>query len=1052
MALSTNMVSGLSSGIDWRTMIDQLIAVEHRSVDLVENQKAEYQSKLEIYQATNTKLLSFKTQADILASSEAFNVFKSTLATNSSTYSASDLISVSTGTSAVPGSHTITMNANSTKAEARQISSKSFTSFDTALDVLDSGFLGGEFIINSRAVDVEADDTLTDIRDKINNLNTGTNATGVTASILTVSSSNYRLVLSSENTGEDAFTISDASADTVNILETGSTGLGFTDGTTSIKNYISNGVQSEAFSNSTQAVGSMLGLNTAQSGTVTIGAAADPNQFTVSIDLSKSLTDIAGDINTAAPGGSNVIASVFSSTEDGVTTYRLKIENTTTFVDAENVLETLGILEGGQSSVAEVHLSDTANILVASGGPIVDGTQFNAIDTTGVPGNDVAKNDTITIFGTDHNGNAVSGTFDPANLQAATVGQLLDEIEAVFGLAAASVTIDANGKIRVEDDTAGDSQLSISLVTNNEGGGTLDLGTMAASTEGYVMEVQAGQDANIIIDGTAVTSSNNIIDDVIAGVTLNLLTVDNTTTTTINLNVSRDYDSVKSSVQTLLDRYNDIMSDINAQFAFDEDTQAAGILQGDGTLSSIKSGLVDVVVSSITGLSSTTNALSLIGISTGDDGNLSIDDDLFKDAFNNNFNELKRVFIAEGSTTDGDVEYITHTNDTAAGDYEVEITQAATQATNLGTTDLSSGLPDSEILTITDTVTGGVAEISFSGLESLTEIVNDINSEMALEYTELLIGDVGNDDLFGGSITNFTKWSEIDTTSGPGNDINDGDTIGISGTKRNGISISGTYAINDADDTVQGFLSYIENLYNNTVSAYFDTDGKLVVEDNEAGNSQLSIVLDESDAGSLDFGSVLSTNSGGVEGRHALDITASANGDYLQLTHNNYGSSKGFTISQRDGDLGLVNGAHAGLDVAGTINAEAATGSGQNLKGDAPGEGETTSVEGLVIKYTGSGIGSQGNVKITMGVAELFDRVLYDITNIADGYLDFRIESLADRIDGFDDRIEEMEARLDRKMEMMTNRFVAMELALSQIQNQSQWLANQLNASFSGWV
>jgi len=33
----------------------------------------------------------------------------------------------------------------------------------------------------------------------------------------------------------------------------------------------------------------------------------------------------------------------------------------------------------------------------------------------------------------------------------------------------------------------------------------------------------------------------------------------------------------------------------------------------------------------------------------------------------------------------------------------------------------------------------------------------------------------------------------------------------------------------------------------------------------------------------------------------------------------------------------------------------------------------------------------------------------------------------------------------------MINRFVAMELALAKIQNQSDWLAGQLNAAFKGW-
>ena len=45
MALSTNLVAGLSSGFDWRSMIDQLIKVEHGRVDLVEDQKKEYEDK-----------------------------------------------------------------------------------------------------------------------------------------------------------------------------------------------------------------------------------------------------------------------------------------------------------------------------------------------------------------------------------------------------------------------------------------------------------------------------------------------------------------------------------------------------------------------------------------------------------------------------------------------------------------------------------------------------------------------------------------------------------------------------------------------------------------------------------------------------------------------------------------------------------------------------------------------------------------------------------------------------------------------------------------------
>jgi len=40
MSMSTNLVSGMVSGFDWRSMIDQLIEIEHRRVDLVQNRKS----------------------------------------------------------------------------------------------------------------------------------------------------------------------------------------------------------------------------------------------------------------------------------------------------------------------------------------------------------------------------------------------------------------------------------------------------------------------------------------------------------------------------------------------------------------------------------------------------------------------------------------------------------------------------------------------------------------------------------------------------------------------------------------------------------------------------------------------------------------------------------------------------------------------------------------------------------------------------------------------------------------------------------------------------
>ena len=1042
MSLSTNLVSGLSSGFDWRSMIDKLMAIEHKRVDIVENRKSEYESKLSAFQSVNTMLLSLKTQSVTLAKKDSFNVYTTSLTTTSSSYTASDFMTVTTSADAAPGSHTIEMTTSSSIAQARKISSRSFSSYNEALS------LAGEFIINGRAVSVDDTDDLAGIRDKINNVNSGSNATGVTASILAVSDTDYRLILTSDNTGEDAFNIFDASADTVNILQNTSTGLGFLDSTApTIKNPTSDGAESGRFSSSEVAIGSLLGLTSAQTGTgITIGGS------TVDINLAtQSLTTIAGNIDALA----GVSASVKSVTEDGTTSYYIDISGTTTFGDKNNVLQTLGILVGGQGDVAEVHTSDTANIktTAAGGGAITSATKWNEIDTGG-DANNVINNDTISISGTKHDGTSVSGTYTIADKAADTMQGLLDKIETVFGLNAGSATVNADGKIVVTDSTAGDSELSISLTSNNEGGGTLDLGTITASIEGYTMQTAEGKDANIKIDGTTITSSTNVITDVISGVTINLKKIESGEQ--VDLNISRDIDSIKSSVQSFIDGYNEILEYINDQFAWDEDTQSAGLLSGDGTLSSIKSGLQNIVISTIKNLPADMNALSLIGINSDSNGILSINDDVFTNALVDDFNGVRRIFVAEGTTTDGDIKYISHTRETVAGDYAVNITTAAEKANVTGTKDLSSGIASDETIVITqgDSTATIVLDDTGNG-KSIDDIVNAINSELDTVYTELWTGTKANKDLDANVIASGTLWKDIDTTGAPGNDIIDGDTISFEGKTRSGTSVSGTYTISDkTTDTVQGLLSAIEDAYGNNVSANINADGKLIVTDNTAGASQLEISLDCSDAHSLTFGTMEVT----TEGRYAMAVTASKDAsNQLVLESDDYGSDISFTIDVSGAELGLTDGAHSGIDVAGTINGEAATGSGRTLTGDAPAAGETTSVEGLSVSVslTAAQLASQGeaqgNVKVTMGVAELFDRELYGITDPIDGYVSFKQDSLQNSIDSFETQIENMEAFLDRKTESLINRFVAMELSLSKIQNQSDWLTGQINASYSGW-
>ena len=141
MGLSTNLISGLASGFDWRTMIDEIMKIEHRSVDLVEARKREYEEKLTEWQSFNTQLLSLKTAAGDLKDPEDFAVFTTTMSTDRSTVEASDLLSVSTTSDASTGSCSITVTQLAT---AQKLSSNSFLSFTEAL----GSSCAGDILVN----------------------------------------------------------------------------------------------------------------------------------------------------------------------------------------------------------------------------------------------------------------------------------------------------------------------------------------------------------------------------------------------------------------------------------------------------------------------------------------------------------------------------------------------------------------------------------------------------------------------------------------------------------------------------------------------------------------------------------------------------------------------------------------------------------------------------------------------------------------------------------------------------------------------------------------
>lgn len=83
--------------------------------------------------------------------------------------------------------------------------------------------------------------------------------------------------------------------------------------------------------------------------------------------------------------------------------------------------------------------------------------------------------------------------------------------------------------------------------------------------------------------------------------------------------------------------------------------------------------------------------------------------------------------------------------------------------------------------------------------------------------------------------------------------------------------------------------------------------------------------------------------------------------------------------------------------------------------------------------------------KDTSGLAVRMNEMLGSWTNSVDGILTVAIKGYQSNIDLVDENMQRLLERLDKREEALQKQFAAMEVALSDLKNQQNWLAGQLN-------
>ncbi len=318
-----------------------------------------------------------------------------------------------------------------------------------------------------------------------------------------------------------------------------------------------------------------------------------------------------------------------------------------------------------------------------------------------------------------------------------------------------------SGQLILDSSYAGEEVEIMGSMTLSFGAGDLQAGdnwTVAGTSS----TIQAAQDAKLSFGGSSpieISSATNTVDDLISGVSLNLLGAD--TDQLITIKVEQDVESLVAKMQAFVDEYNSTIDFFMQQFSYDPETEQSGILLGDRTAMRMDSDIRNDIIRSVSGLSSQFSQLVQIGIgsSVGEslnvDGKLAIDTDILRDAIGEDLDGVISLLGSTGLSSDDDIVFLNAGSEVQAtgalSGYDVIVTQAATQgrynggsiSTPSGGSPLSITANNKYLKLSVDGVTSSTLSLDegsyASGEDLATAIQNKVNADEELGGKGVLV-------------------------------------------------------------------------------------------------------------------------------------------------------------------------------------------------------------------------------------------------------------------------------------------------------------------------
>ncbi|RLA09304.1 MAG: flagellar hook protein, partial [Gammaproteobacteria bacterium] len=258
--------------------------------------------------------------------------------------------------------------------------------------------------------------------------------------------------------------------------------------------------------------------------------------------------------------------------------------------------------------------------------------------------------------------------------------------DADIGVSAAIVNDGSGYRLLLSSDQTGaENSVEVSVADTGDNNDLDNIGLSALafnSAASNLSQTVAAQNAVFSINGLSINSSSNTAKDVINGVDITLR--DLTGAAPITVTVAEDRDSVRQAINGLVNGYNSFIQTAKALTAYNADSGAAGVLQGDFSARSITSQLRQTLTGAVTGFNGPFSSLSEIGITTNSDGSLALDSTDLDSALEENFDQIVGLFAEVGFPSDSDITYIGAGDETAVNSYAVNISQLASRGQLLG--------------------------------------------------------------------------------------------------------------------------------------------------------------------------------------------------------------------------------------------------------------------------------------------------------------------------------------------------------------------------------